>query len=71
VIARLNALGDRMLGYVLPATVASADVCPGHFRGCYGSCCYWCHCPTHAGCHSYRWCSCGCNRCVHECNNCC
>ncbi|MBC6461735.1 hypothetical protein [Actinomadura sp. HBU206391] len=44
-IGRLNALGDRMLGLVLPSASASADICPGAYIGRGGSCEYYC----------YRW----------------
>ncbi|GAA0930317.1 hypothetical protein [Virgisporangium aurantiacum] len=67
----LNAIGDRMLAKLLPATTASAAICPGRNIGQSGSCLYFCY-QSSSGDHTtkYRWCS-NDRRCAVQCYDCC
>jgi hypothetical protein len=69
-IKTLNAIGDRMLTRLLPATTAAAALCPGRSMGQSGNCHYFCQ--RNSGDHTtkVRWCSEN-RRCAFVCYDCC
>lgn len=67
-IKKLNALGDRMLGMMLPKATASAAICRGTYLGRAGSCDYWCY---RYGDRSTKYRSCEGGPCQIVCYDCC
>jgi hypothetical protein len=67
-IGKLNALGDRMLGMLLPKTSADAIACRGQVVGHAGSCTFYCY---RWGDRSQYMKQCETRDCTHVCYDCC
>lgn len=65
-IKKLNGLGDRMLGMLLPKATASAALCPGRYMGYWSGCEWFCYRYLD---HStkYKWCGSGCQVVCYDC----
>ncbi|WP_433087841.1 hypothetical protein ACQP1P_18100 [Dactylosporangium sp. CA-052675] len=66
----LNALGDRLLGALLPKTTAHAITCRGQIVGQSGSCEIYCYIWTGGRSEKMRRCSTQ-TTCTHVCYDCC
>jgi hypothetical protein len=66
----LNALGDRMLARLLPATTAAAAPCRGRLTSSAGGCDYYCYHYSGDRTTRYRWCIQD-QVCRIVCNDCC
>ncbi|NEA31264.1 hypothetical protein [Streptomyces sp. SID13031] len=69
-LAKLNALGDRMLSTVLPTATAQA-VCKGRWMGRFGDCNFYCYAINMNHTQQLRYCVGDGLGCVHLCYDCC
>ncbi|WP_433371895.1 hypothetical protein [Streptosporangium sp. CA-115845] len=69
-IGKMNSLGDRLLGLLLPSTsAAAASLCSGRYIGYWSGCEHYCY-RYGDRTAQYKWCS-RATGCQIECYDCC